>query len=83
MKFSSLTERIRGEAADAWDLHYAAKSARERGEDVIVLSVGDPDFATPEGIVARAFEAIRAGDTHYTTIAGHASLRAAIAERHR
>ena len=82
MKFSSLTERIRGEAADAWDLHYAAKSARERGEDVIVLSVGDPDFATPEGIVARAFEAIRAGDTHYTSIAGHPQLRAAIAARH-
>ena len=82
MKFSSLTERIRGDAADAWDLHYAAKRARECGEDVILLSVGDPDFATPDGIVQRAFDAIRDGDTHYTSIAGHLRLREAIAARH-
>lgn len=82
MKFSSLTDRVKGDAADAWDLHYAAKQARSRGEDVIVLSVGDPDFATPAGIVDQAFTAIRAGDTHYTSIAGHADLRTAIAARH-
>ncbi len=83
MRFSSLTERIKGDAADAWDLHYAAKQAKADGEDVIVLSVGDPDFATPRGIVDAALRAIDEGDTHYTTIVGHASLRAAIAERHR
>ncbi len=83
MRFSSLTDRIKGGAADAWDLHYAAKEAKARGEDVIVLSVGDPDFATPRGVVDAALRAIDAGDTHYTTIAGHTGLRAAIAERHR
>ncbi len=83
MQFSSLTERVKGGAADAWDLHYAAKLAHERGEDVIVLSVGDPDFATPPGIVERAFAAIAEGDTHYTSIAGHRGLREAIAARHR
>jgi len=83
MKFSSLTDRVKGGAADAWDLHYAAKRARERGEDVIVLSVGDPDFATPDGVVERAYEAIKGGDTHYTSIAGHHGLREAIAARHR
>ena len=83
MRFSSLTDRIKGGAADAWDLHYAAKRAKERGEDVIVLSVGDPDFATPDGVVDRACQAIRGGDTHYTSIAGHEELREAIAARHR
>jgi len=83
MKFSSLTRRIKGGAADAWDLHYLAKQARARGEDVIVLSVGDPDFATPERVVDRAVQAMREGDTHYTSILGHRELREAIAERHR
>jgi arginine:pyruvate transaminase len=83
MKFSSLTERVKGGAADAWDLHYLAKQAKERGEDVIVLSVGDPDFATPEPVIDRALQAMRDGDTHYTSILGHAELREAIAERHR
>ena len=44
MKFSSLTDRVRGSAADVWDAHYAAVAAQRRGEDVIVLSVGDPEF---------------------------------------
>jgi arginine:pyruvate transaminase len=83
MKFSSLTDRVKGSAADAWDLHYEAKQARARGEDVIILSVGDPDFATPERVIERASQAMRDGDTHYTSILGHSELREAIAERHR
>ena len=83
MKFSSLTNRIKGGAADAWDLHYLAKQASVRGEDVIVLSVGDPDFATPDGVIDKAIQAMRDGDTHYTSILGHTELREAIAERHR
>ena len=83
MKFSSLTNRIKGGAADAWDLHYLAKQAKGRGEDVIVLSVGDPDFATPNGVIDKALQAMREGDTHYTSILGHSELREAIAARHR
>ncbi len=47
MQFSALVERIGGEGADAWDTHYAAAAARDRGEDVIVLSIGDPPIDTP------------------------------------
>jgi len=83
MKFSSLTNRIKGGAADAWDLHYLAKQAKGRGEDVIVLSVGDPDFATPDSVIEKAVLAMQEGDTHYTSILGHSELRKAIAERHR
>src|SRR3984957_3486074 len=46
MKFSKLVERISGDGADAWKTHYQASLARERGEDVILLSVGDPDLDT-------------------------------------
>ena len=82
MKFAALTERVKGDTADAWDLHYKAKQAKARGEDVIVLSVGDPDFATPAPIVERAVRAMHEGDTHYTSILGHEELRRAIAARH-
>ncbi len=83
MRFSKLTDRVKGGAAEVWDLHYEAKQASERGEDVIILSVGDPDFATPDAIIERASRAMREGDTHYTSILGHPELREAIAERHR
>jgi arginine:pyruvate transaminase len=82
MRFSSLIDRVKGEAADAWDLHYLAKQAKDRNEDVILLSVGDPDFSTPEPVVEKALQAMREGDTHYTSISGHETLRECIAERH-
>ena len=83
MKFSSLVERISGDGADAWKIHYQARKALERGEDVILLSVGDPDLDTPAPVIARAIEALRSGDTHYTPATGRETLRAAIAAEHR
>jgi arginine:pyruvate transaminase len=83
VKYSPLVERISGDGANAWDVHYAARAAQERGEDVILLSVGDPDLDTPAPVVERAIECLRAADTHYTPAAGRPQLRAAIAAQHR
>ena len=82
MKFSSLTDRIKGSAADVWDSHYEAMQAKKRGEDVIILSVGDPDFSTPAPIVEAAVSALRGGDTHYTGVVGRSDLRQCIAQQH-
>ena len=82
MKFSRLTERIAGEGARAWAVHFEAMRRRRAGEDIIVLSVGDPDFDTPPAIVATAKAALDRGRTHYTEIVGDLALRTAIARRH-
>ena len=82
MKFSPLIERIRGEGSDAWRNHYEAAAARERGEDVIILSIGDPDINAPQAVIERAVEKLRSGDTHYTPAAGRLALREAIAKAH-
>ena len=81
MRLSSLVERIGGEGAAGWHIHFTARQAEAAGEDVIVLSVGDPDFATPAPIVEAAVSALREGDTHYAEIDGRPALRQAIARR--
>jgi arginine:pyruvate transaminase len=83
MQYSPLVKRIAGEGADAWLIHYEARRALERGEDVILLSVGDPDLDTPAPVLDRAIERLRAGDTHYTPATGRQHLREAIAQAHR
>jgi arginine:pyruvate transaminase len=83
MQFSNLVNRIAGEGADAWEIHYAARAAQDSGEDVIILSVGDPDLDTPQPVLERAIEALRGGDTHYTPVPGRDQLREAIARAHR
>jgi aspartate/methionine/tyrosine aminotransferase len=82
VKFSALTQRISGTGADAWLTHYEAVAARARGEDVIVLSVGDPDIDTPAPVLERAIEQLRRGDTHYVAAAGRLGVRQAIARAH-
>lgn len=79
MDYSPLVDRIAGEGAAAWDIHNHALAAQARGDDVIVLSVGDPDLDTPEPIVDAAVASLRAGHTHYTEALGEQPLRAAIA----
>jgi len=49
------------------------------GKDVIDLSVGEPDFPTPEHVCRAAEVAIRAGRTKYTPAAGIPALREAVA----
>ncbi|WP_440468307.1 aminotransferase class I/II-fold pyridoxal phosphate-dependent enzyme [Pseudomonas sp. YH-1] len=82
MRYSSLVDRMVGPGVAAWDIHYAAIAAQRAGRDVIVLSVGDPDFATPDFITDAAVSALRDGDTHYSDVAGKPALRQAIAALH-
>lgn len=58
-----------------------AKELRADGADVVDLSVGEPDFATPENIIAEAKSAMDAGHTGYTPSAGIPALRESIASK--
>ena len=81
MRFSPLVDRINGEGTAAWDIHYRAVRDQRAGRDVIILSVGDPDFDTPAAITDATIAALKAGDTHYSDLLGLEELRAAIAKR--
>ena len=58
----------------------AAADMRAQGIDVIDLSVGEPDFDTPEFIKQYAWEGLEKGLTKYTATAGLAEFRSAIVE---
>lgn len=51
---------------------------RAQGRDVIDLTIGEPDFSTPEHICQAAHAAIDRGDTHYKPTQGTVELRTAI-----
>ncbi|TNC15025.1 pyridoxal phosphate-dependent aminotransferase [Methylobacterium terricola] len=58
-----------------------ARDLKAQGRDVISLSVGEPDFDTPEHIKQAAVEAIRRGETKYPPVSGIVPLREAIAKK--
>ncbi|MGF6553943.1 arginine:pyruvate transaminase [Pseudomonas sp. S30_BP2TU TE3576] len=83
MRYSALTQRIAGDGAAAWQIHDRALALREQGVDVLLLSIGDPDFDTPQPIVRAAIDSLLAGDTHYPAVRGSQGLRDSVARRHR
>ncbi len=58
-----------------------ARDLKAKGRDVISLSIGEPDFDTPDNIKQAAIEAIRRGETKYPPVLGIAPLREAIAAK--
>ncbi len=58
-----------------------ARELKMQGREIISLSVGEPDFDTPENIKLAAIDAIRRGETKYTPVSGITPLREAIAKK--
>ena len=77
MKLSQALSRIAPSQTTA--MTDRATELRAAGRDVISLSVGEPDFATPAHVLAAAKAALDAGDTRYTPVAGTMALREAAA----
>jgi arginine:pyruvate transaminase len=80
-RFSPLVERIAGRGAAAWEIHREAARRRDRGEDVILLTVGDPDQEPPALVIEATVAALRMHKTGYAPMIGYPALRAAIAAR--
>lgn len=77
-----LSDRI-NRLSESATLEMARKSRelKEQGIDVINLSIGEPDFDTPDDIKAAAHQAIDDNLTHYTPVPGTIELRRAIAKK--
>jgi aspartate aminotransferase len=58
-----------------------SRELKEQGIDIISLSLGEPDFATPECIKEAGIQAINNNKTHYTPVPGIPELRKAIARK--
>ena len=77
-----ITERIDNvEPSATLSISRLAKQLRADGADVIDLSVGEPDFATPENIVSAGQAAMADGHTGYTPSPGIPALREAITDK--
>ena len=76
MNLSNLINKVPASATIV--MAQKARDLREQGNDVISLTLGEPDFDTPDHIKSAAIEAINAGETKYTPVPGTVALRKAI-----
>ena len=58
-----------------------ARELKAQGKDVISLSIGEPDFNTPEEVKEAAKQAIDDNFTHYPPVPGYPDLREAVCHK--
>lgn len=77
------TSALLGRLSESATIAMARKAAelKSSGVDVISLSLGEPDFDTPDAMKAAGIEAIEQNITHYTPVPGLADVREAIARK--
>lgn len=78
-KTSDLLNRLSESATIA--MARMARELKSQGIDVISLSLGEPDFDTPESLKQAGIDAINNNETHYTPVAGTARVREAISKK--
>ncbi|WP_445365518.1 pyridoxal phosphate-dependent aminotransferase [Microbulbifer sp. ANSA001] len=79
-RFSLQSQALNSEDSNVWAVSDRAHGLADKGEDVIFLCVGDPNFDTPEPILDFARARLGVGRTHYSPAAGEPMLRRAIAD---
>ena len=74
MKFASITQRLAGLGSDKWAVHIEGKRRAAAGENLIFLSIGEPDAPPPTAIMDVANRQMRAGRTRYAYSRGEVEL---------
>ena len=76
--FSALSLRLSDEPDPAWEVHAIAAQRRAAGEDIIVLSIGEPDSPPPAAVLTEIEASIARGRTRYSNARGEDNVIAAI-----
>jgi arginine:pyruvate transaminase len=82
MKYASVTDRLAGLAGAKWALHARARAMKAAGEDIIELTIGEPDVPTPARFIEAAHRSMLAGRTGYSNGRGEPGVVAALAARY-
>ena len=78
MKLADRMNRILIETA--FEVLVKARNLEAQGKSIVHLEIGEPDFASPKGVIAAAKEALDQGWTHYGPTQGYPEFRTSIAK---
>ena len=82
MRYAEVTERLAGLGGAKWAVHAHARQMAAQGQDIIELTIGEPDVPTPPALIAVAAAAMAAGRTGYSNGRGEPALTEALAARY-
>ncbi len=81
MRLSERITGLTGSRGDGWGLFLRARAMIAAGTEVVELTIGEHDIATPPAILAAMDRAARGGHTGYAPVPGTEALRDTVAAR--
>ncbi|OHV84881.1 pyridoxal phosphate-dependent aminotransferase [Rhizobium sp. LCM 4573] len=82
MRYASITDRLAHLGSGRWAVHLAARRMKAAGEDIIELTIGEPDIAPDRALLDEAARAMYAGRTRYSNGRGEPSVLDALVEKY-
>ncbi len=82
MKRTQLTQRLSNLGGAKWDIHFRARTLAAQGNDIIEMTIGEPDIPAPPELIEAAVNSMRAGRTKYADARGEPNLRKALADKY-
>jgi arginine:pyruvate transaminase len=82
MKLARIADRLAGLGAEKWAVHLEGKQRAATGEDLIFLSIGEPDAKPPVSILDVADRQMRAGRFRYAPGQGEPELLEALSRHY-
>ncbi len=82
MRYAELTDRLAGTGGAKWAVHEKANALRAKGDDVILLTIGEPDQSPAPSLIEACHQAMLDGRTGYSQGRGEPTLLSALARRY-
>ena len=79
MRYASVTSRLNGLGSDKWAVHFTAIQRARTGEQLVFLSIGEPDLPPPPSVIEAAVAGLQRGRTRYAPSRGEPGAVAAVA----
>ncbi|MCB5203614.1 pyridoxal phosphate-dependent aminotransferase [Neorhizobium sp. T786] len=82
MRYASITDRLADLGSGRWAVHAEARRMKAAGEDVIELTIGEPDVAPDRALLDEAARAMHSGRIRYSNGRGEPSVLKALVDKY-
>ena len=82
MRYASITDRLAHLGSGRWALHLAARRMKAAGDEIIELTIGEPDVPPDPALLEEASRAMHAGRTRYSNGRGEPRVLQALVEKY-
>ncbi|WP_413205229.1 pyridoxal phosphate-dependent aminotransferase [Rhodospirillum sp. A1_3_36] len=83
MRYAGITDRLAELGGEKWAVHNAARARAAKGEQIIELTIGEPDIPVDPALIDVCEASMRAGRTHYSNGRGETGLLDALVEKYK